>query len=183
MQLSCPNLHKHTPFYSELKSISLEESTMTYQCQITLYPVTPSYLSLISSTILPLSIHSSPTDLLIFLELQAMFVLYPFPLLGMFSQIQLTEGLPSSLCWNHLFSHKVCSSQITEFCNLPFQFKCLNSLFPFLHFYFPIEVLKVIYLYMCPCILNHFNLCPPVCSPMDYSLPDSSVHAISRQKS
>ena len=155
---------------------------MTYLCQITLYPVMPSYLSLISTTILPLSLHSSHTDFFVFLELQAMFLFYPFPFLGRIAKIQLTECLPSSLCWNHLLSHKGCTSQPTESCNPPFQFKCLHSLCPFLHFDFSIELLKVIYLCICPCMLNHFNLCPPLCNPMEYSLPGSSVHEIYGQK-
>ena len=111
-----------------------------------------------------------------------MLVFYPFPFLGRFSNIQLTEYLPSSLCWNHLLSHKGCTNQLIESCNLPFQFKCPHSLCPALHFYFSIELFKVIYLCMCPWMLNRFNLCPPVCNPMEYSLPGFSVHGISSQR-
>ena len=111
-----------------------------------------------------------------------MLVFYPFPFLGRFSKIQLTECLPSSLCWNHLLSHKGCTNQLIESCNLPFQFKCPHSLCSVLHFYFSIELFKVIYLCMCPWMLNHFNLCPPVCNPMEYSLPGFSVHGISSQR-
>ena len=111
-----------------------------------------------------------------------MLVFYPFPFLGRFTKIQLTECLPSSLCWNHLLSHKGCINQFIESCNLPFQFKCPHPLCPVPHFYFSIELFKVIYLCMCPWMLNHFNLCPPVCNPMEYSLPGSSVHGISSQR-
>lgn len=123
----------------------------------------------------PLSLHSSHTDFLVFLELQAMFLFYLsiswkdcqdttnwVPYLQVFAEI--------------IYFHKGCTSQPTESCNPPFLSSMPIFSLPFSTFWLSsTELLKVIY-YACVLACSITSIYVLLCNPMEYSLPSFSVH-------